>query len=71
MKRSDVRDREDEIGRSPEAPERGPEPITAELLALQRGAGNRAVAAMLARDTKTPPKRRRTRRRRRGRRARR
>jgi len=56
MKRSDVRDREDEIRRSPEAPERGPEPITAELLALQRGAGNRAVAAMLARDTKTPPK---------------
>ena len=56
MKRSVVRDREHETRRSQEAPERGPEPIAAELLALQRSAGNRAVAAMLARDTKTPPK---------------
>src|SRR5215217_7314082 len=56
MKRSVVRDHEHETPRSQEAPERGPEPIAAELLALQRSAGNRAVAAMLARDTKTPPK---------------
>jgi len=56
MKRSVVRDREHETRRSQEAPERGPEPIAAELLALQRSAGNRAVAAMLARDTKTPQK---------------
>jgi type VI protein secretion system component Hcp len=56
MKRSVGRDHEHETRRSQEAPERGPEPIAAELLALQRSAGNRAVAAMLARDTKTPPK---------------
>src|SRR5215203_1336714 len=56
MKRSVERNREHETRRSQEAPERGPEPIASELLALQRSAGNRAVAAMLARDSKAPPK---------------
>src|SRR3712207_1653339 len=38
-------------------PELVPEPAAAELLALHRGAGNRAVAAMLvARDAKAPAK---------------
>ena len=56
MRRSGEPDREHEARRSREAPEREPEPIAAELLALQRSAGNRAVAAMLARDAKAPPK---------------
>jgi len=56
MKRSVEQDREHGIRRSQQAPEREPEPIAAELLALQRSAGNRAVAAMLARDAKAPPK---------------
>lgn len=56
MKRSVEPDRQRETRRTQEAPEREPDPIAAELLALQRSAGNRAVAAMLARDTKAPPK---------------
>ena len=56
MRRSVESDREHETRRSQEAPEREPEPIAAELFALQRSAGNRAVAAMLARDAKAPPK---------------
>jgi type VI protein secretion system component Hcp len=54
MRRSVESDREHETRRSQEAPEREPEPIAAELFALQRSAGNRAVAAMLARDAKAP-----------------
>jgi type VI protein secretion system component Hcp len=56
MKRSVEPDRQRETRRTQEAPERELEPVAAELLALQRSAGNRAVAAMLARDTKAPPK---------------
>ena len=56
MKRSVEQDREHETRRPQETPEREPEPIAANLLALQRSAGNRAVAAMLARDAKAPPK---------------
>ena len=56
MRRSAEPDREHDARRPREAPEREPEPIAAELLALQRSAGNRAVAAILARDAKAPPK---------------
>lgn len=56
MKRSPEPDRRREARRPQEPPEREPEPVAAELLALQRSAGNRAVAAMLARDAKAPPK---------------
>jgi hypothetical protein len=56
MRRSVEPGREHEARRSREAPEREPEPIAAELRALQRSAGNRAVAAMLARDAKAPTK---------------
>ena len=56
MRRSVEPDREHDPRRSQEAPRREPEPVPAQLLALQRSAGNRAVAAMLARDAKAPPK---------------
>lgn len=56
MKRTVRPGREHESPRAEEVPRREPEPIAAELLALQRTAGNRAVTAMLGRDAKAPPK---------------